>query len=427
MLRPRGFADLAGLTVGVWGVGREGTAACARLRDVAGTLVLVDDTADPIRGVIATDAGGLDALLACDVVLKSPGISKRRPEIARLAAADVGVTSALNLWMWEVDRSRVIAVTGTKGKSTTTELTAFLLRAAGLDARSAGNIGQPPYEPGWPAPEWTVLEVSSFQAADIEAAPGVIVVTSLGVDHLDWHGTVDDYWREKLSLTRTVGDHVTVLADDATLLTQRDQIGGDVTVATVDPADVALADDLSLLGRHNASNVAVAVCAASLVARDADLRSSAHRHRAEFSPLPGRLTLVRELDGVRFVDDGLATSVTPTLAALEVVGDDPVALICGGFDRGVDYTALADALSRRTSPTTVVTLGPAGTRIAAALAAHPTVHVTSAADLTDAVARARTSLEGRGVVLLSPAAPSFDAYENWEARSADFARIVAAL
>jgi UDP-N-acetylmuramoylalanine--D-glutamate ligase len=423
VLRPRGFADLADLTVGIWGVGREGTAALNRIRDVAAVVHLVDDTPDPSRGIVATDSGGLDLLSASDVVLKSPGISKRRPEMATLSASDICVTSALNLWMWETDRSHVIAVTGTKGKSTTTSLIAFFLRSMGEDAQSAGNIGQPPYEPTWRPPTWTVLEVSSFQAADIEVAPAFVVVTSLGADHLDWHGSVEQYWSEKLALTRAVGAHRTVLANDATLLAQRHQIGGDTEVVGVTEDDVALAAELSLIGRHNASNVAVAVHAAAAV-HSGDVRAAAREYRGNFTPLPGRLTLIRDVDHVRFVDDGLATSVTPTLAALDVFRDDPLALIAGGFDRGGDYTGLAASLGQREAATTVITTGPAGGRIFAALRAHPTVRAETASDLRDAVSKARAALTGPSVVLLSPAAPSFDAYENWEARSADFARIV---
>lgn len=427
MLRPRGFADLADLTVGVWGVGVEGSATARRLAGVARSLLLVDDRADDARGVVATNAGGVDLLLSCDVVLKSPGIPRHRPEVAVLEGAGVTVTSALNVWMWETDRTRVIAVTGTKGKSTTTSLITFLLRARGQSAESAGNIGAPPYDPAFHIAEWTVLETSSFQAVDIEPAPRIVVVTSLGVDHLDWHGSPEQYWRDKLALTRAEGPHVTLLADDPALAAQVDQIGGQVD--TVGPRDDDLGVALGLLGRHNQSNVALALAAVAHATDTsvADVAATGRDQRRAFTPLPGRLTLVGTVGDVRFVDDGLATAVLPTVAALAVFETEPVALIVGGFDRGVDYGSLASAVAARPLATTVVTLGPAGTRIADALVTHPRVHVRRASDMGDAVALARDAVSGGGVVLLSPAAPSFDAYANWEERSADFTRVVAAL
>jgi UDP-N-acetylmuramoyl-L-alanine---L-glutamate ligase len=423
--RPRGFADLAGLVVGVWGVGVEGSATARRLAGLAGAVRLVDDRADAAPGVTATGAGGVELLAGCDVVLKSPGISRHRPELAVLVDAGVLVTSALNCWMGETDRSHVIGVTGTKGKSTTTELATFALRALGEDASAAGNIGLAPYDPDRPATAWTVLEISSFQAVDLEVAPAVIAITSLGVDHLDWHGTPAQYWADKLSLTRAPGDHVTLLAPDNSLLSQRDQIGGDVVVA--EPVSDDVVSELGLLGRHNARNVGLALAAVAHATRRTldDVLTTVRTHANQFTPLPGRLSLVRRIDNVTFVDDGLATSVLPTVAALEVFADAPVALIVGGSDRGVDYTALVDSLRTRHAPTCLVVMDDAGHRIGAL--ADGVVVVHTATSMADAVERAHAGVRSGGVVLLSPAAPSFSRYRNWKERSDDFRRVVGEL
>jgi UDP-N-acetylmuramoylalanine-D-glutamate ligase len=146
VFRPTGFADLAGKRVGLYGYGVEGRAAAARLRD-AGELVIVDESDTLGPEVLVASRGGLEALLSCDVVLKSPGIPRRRDDVVNLERHGVTVTSALNLWLHDVDRSRVVAVTGTKGKSTTTSLITFFLHSLGLDAQRLGNIGQPPYDP----------------------------------------------------------------------------------------------------------------------------------------------------------------------------------------------------------------------------------------------------------------------------------------
>jgi UDP-N-acetylmuramoylalanine--D-glutamate ligase len=431
VFRPTGFADLTGKRVGIFGYGVEGRATQRRLADVAGSLVLVDDAHGLSDDVLVTAEGGLDALRRCDVVLKSPGIPRRRGDVLDLERSGVVVTSALNLWLHDADRSHVVAVTGTKGKSTTTALVTFFLHCVGERALRLGNIGQPPYDPDIDTTHgWLILEVSSFQCVDIDVAPGHILVTSLGEDHVDWHGGVDAYRNDKLSLTRAEGVHQTLVPDSAPFRELAHQLGGNVSYVT--PDATSLAESLGLQGAHSHSNVAMALrCVALLTGLDpSDLHERIVAQASIFEPLPGRLTLVatESVNGasLRFIDDGLATSVLPTIAALEVFADAPLALIAGGFDRGVDYEPLASALSARSFDTVLLSIGDAGQRIGEALRRlRPDIiqeHVTT---MRTAVERARVSLPHGGVVLLSPAAPSFDLYRNWEERSADFTLMVA--
>jgi len=432
VFRPTGFADLAGRRVGIWGYGVEGQASERRLTSIA-ELVVVDD--EPGRGphVLRTHEGGLDALKTCDVVLKSPGIARRRDEVAELEAHGVVVTSALNLWLKEVDRARVIAITGTKGKSTTTGLVTFFLSSLGETAHALGNIGRPPYDPDLDLSlGWLVLEVSSFQSVDLEVAPAVVVVTSLGADHLDWHGSLTQYHADKLSVTRASGEHLTLVADSPALRDASALLGGEVRF--VAGGDEALAHQLGLVGRHNEENVAVALATTAAVTgrRLGDVRDAVRAHAKDFTPLPGRLTVVATetttRGDVRYVDDALATSPLPTRAALDVFSGEAVALIAGGFDRGVDYRPLAEALATSPALTALIVTGPAGERLASAFEAlRPATALLRVTTMHDAVRSARAALPDKGVVLLSPAAPSFDAYQNWEERSQDFRRVVAEL
>ncbi len=431
MFRPTGFADLAGKRVGVFGYGVEGRATVRRLRGVS-ELVVVDDASGLGPEVLVTKEGGLDALLRCDVVLKSPGIPRRRADVLDLELHGVAVTSALNLWLQETDRARVVALTGTKGKSTTTALVTFFLHCMGEDALRLGNIGQPPYDPALDTSKgWLVLEVSSFQCVDLEVAPSVVVVTSLGADHLDWHGSLEKYRDDKLSLTRADGAHRTLVPDNATFHQIQDQLGGELRYVESDTTHLAAA--LGLIGAHNSANVALALAAVESLTGIAvdDAREAAKKESFRFEPLRSRLTLVAKetVNGatLRYVDDGLATSVLPTVAALEAFVDDPLALIAGGFDRGVDYDELADALAARHQPTTLITMGDAGQRLGAALAPRSALTQHRAEDMLEAVQLARASLAHGGVVLLSPAAPSFDHYRNWEERSDDFTSVVRSL
>lgn len=432
MFRPTGFADLAGRRVGIFGFGVEGRATAARLGGRA-DLIIVDDAEGHGDHVLVTDRGGLEALATCDVVLKSPGIPRRRADVLELEREGVTVTSALNLWLHDTDLDRVVAVTGTKGKSTTTSLITFFLTCLGQPAQRLGNIGQPPYDPSVDTSAgWLVLEVSSFQVVDLDLAPRVVVVTSLGEDHLDWHGSLEQYRHDKLSLTRAPGEHVTLVADNPTLREHESQIGGALRYVARDTTSLATA--LGLIGEHNDANVALALAAAAtLTGESPDAVGAAVRQRAsQFTPLRGRLTLVAsESVGsltLRYVDDGLATSVLPALAALEVFAGDPVSLIAGGFDRGVDYAGLAEALVARSASTTLITMGNAGARLSDEVRQrrHDLVQ-HSASSMLEAVQLARTSLPTGGVVLLSPAAPSFDRYHNWEERSDDFTNVVRSL
>jgi UDP-N-acetylmuramoylalanine--D-glutamate ligase len=416
--------------VGIFGYGVEGRATLARVYDIAASVVIVDDATDVAPGVLVNGDGGHEALLTCDVVFKSPGIPRHRADVLDLEAHGVTVCSALNLWFHDADRERVVAITGTKGKSTTTALVTYFLECLGEPAQRLGNIGQPPYDPDVDTSRgWLVLEVSSFQCVDLEIAPALIVVTSLGDDHIDWHGSVEKYRDDKLSLTRHEGSHRTLVPDNATFHEVSHQLGGEVTFVAPDESNLASA--LGLLGAHSDSNVALALAAVSaLTGRPVEeIRSLVLETSASFVPLSGRLTLVasdRLGDAtLRYVDDGLATSVLPAVAALEVFALEPVALIAGGFDRGVDYHALARAVVARTPATMLLTMGDAGHRVADLVRElSPKLEQATFDSMDDAVRMARNFLSGGGVVLLSPGAPSFDRYKNWEERSHDFTRAV---
>jgi UDP-N-acetylmuramoylalanine--D-glutamate ligase len=429
VFRPTGFADLAGRRVGIFGYGVEGRATRHRLVGVTDAVVVVDD-ADVDVDVIVTSDGGREALLECDVVLKSPGIARRRADVLDLEAHGVTVTSSLNLWLHDIDRSRVVAITGTKGKSTTTALTTFFLQCLGEEAHRLGNFGQPPYDPHLDVSNgWLILEVSSFQCVDIDVAPGLVVVTTLGEDHLDWHGTLEQYRSDKLSLTRAAGSHRTLVPDTPTMHDYANQIGGQVVFVAPDETDLAGA--LGLLGAHNNTNVALALEGAALVTNQSvdDVRARALESASNFEPLRGRLTSVASeiVDGetLRYVDDGLATSALPVVAALEVFANEPVALIAGGFDRGVDYTPLAQAIAARRPPTVLIVMGEAGRRIGDEVAQlSPELLQIPVTAMRDAVSEARQALGTGGVVLLSPGAPSFNLYKNWEERSEDFTSTV---
>jgi UDP-N-acetylmuramoylalanine--D-glutamate ligase len=432
------WSELLGRRVGVWGLGVEGQAARRKLNSLGVEPVLVDDRADTtgIPGALSSVDGGLAELARCEVVVKSPGISRYRAEVGQLEAAGVAVVGGLGLWLEEADRDRVILVTGTKGKSTTVSIMGHLLKAFGEPCFVGGNLGHPPFDPERPAGDgWSIIEVSSFQATDLWSATAVVGVTSLSPDHLDWHGSEQRYVADKLSLCRLPGAQLTVAAGNSVGLRQhRELLGPRVHWVAPPPDDTGAGgkrwvDELNLLGTHNRVNALVAAACLDAAgfarASDADALAEA---AAGFSPLPSRLQVVGRAGGVVFVDDSLSTNVLPTIAALAAFPDRPVALLAGGWDRGIDYGPLADHLRDRTVPTLVLLLPDNGARIGAAVrAAGPMsapLDVRPVTDVEEGVRIGADWARPSGVVLLSPAAPSFGRFADYQARSAAFGAAV---
>jgi UDP-N-acetylmuramoylalanine-D-glutamate ligase len=259
--RPKlSWSDLAGARVGVWGLRAEGHASVRKLHSLGAEPVLVDDHPDS-PDVLATGEGGLAALESCDAVVKTPGVSRYRPEVGRLSGRGIPVVGGLGLWLAEADLRRVLCVTGTKGKSTTTFLTGHLLTGLGYQCLVGGNIGVVPYDPAEPADlDYWVIEVSSYQATDLPCTPPVTAVTALHPDHLDWHGGVERYYRDKLSMCTQPGADLTVANGDSDLLRQHADLLGP-RVEWVSQEDEPGADwmtPLGLLGRHNRRNALIA-------------------------------------------------------------------------------------------------------------------------------------------------------------------------
>lgn len=432
------WSDVAGRAVGVFGLGREGEANLRACRARGIEPVLVDDcpptTGRYGREVIATADGGLDALLGCDVVVKTPGISRYGPSVAALEAKGIPVVGGLGLWLREVDLSRVVCITGTKGKSTTTAIAGHLLRGLGRRVLVGGNIGVPPFDPavGQDYDYW-VIEVSSYQATDVAVAPPVIGVTALHADHLPWHhDDPETYYRDKLSLCTQPGADLVVANGDSPLLRQHSSLLGahvEWTGADDDPG-AGWMEPLHLLGRHNRRNALIArrlmvALGVGEAEDDAALRAAADG----FAGLDSRLQVIGDVQGVAFVDDSLSTNVLPALAAVEAFPTRRVALIVGGQERGIDYRPLAEGLRSRTAGVLLLTVPDNGPHIRAIVeetGPGPAVTVKDVPDLTQAVLQGFAWARPDGVVLLSPAAASFGVFRDYRHRGEVFAAAMTA-
>ena len=423
--------------VGLWGLGVEGLANLRALTSLGRHPVLVNDH-PPAGGadghpVLATADGGLAALAACGVVIKSPGISRYRDDLRQLEARGIPVVGGLGLWLQDAPRDRVLCITGTKGKSSTTAIAGHLLTRWGYRCMVGGNIGQPPWEPAQAslAYDYWVIETSSYQATDLGCSPPVVAVTSLHPDHLPWHQGVGNYYRDKLSACSQPGADLTVANGDSSLLRDRVALLGPRVewVHADDDPDADWMGPLGLLGAHSRRNALIArACLRALGVPQAGDEGALREAAAGFQPLTSRLQAIGTVAGVTFVDDSLSTNVLPTLAALDAFPGRRVALIAGGQDRGIDYAPLAAGLADRPTPTLVLTVPDSGPRIAAAIeAAHPgKAEVISCPDLDAAVQRGFAWARPDGVVLLSPAAPSFGRFRDYRDRGDAFARAMRA-
>ncbi|HEY1258817.1 MAG TPA: UDP-N-acetylmuramoyl-L-alanine--D-glutamate ligase [Stellaceae bacterium] len=429
-------AELGGKRVAIWGLGREGRAAIELLRreDPAMPLLLLDDKANARAPGDAGDnftcAFGADPIAAAldriDLIVKSPGVSLYRPEIAQARAKGVKVTSLLNLWFAEPHDITTVCVTGTKGKSTTAALIAHILRGLGRRVALAGNIGVAVTAIDGAAADYAVIEMSSYQTADFDGICDIAVLTSLYPEHADWHGTLENYYRDKIHLLTRA--HCAIFGADTAAaakgLAVQFPVGDSCTVRACD-GDIF--DGGRHIGRvrnpylarpHNRSNLCLAVAVAKRLGADA---ADALAAAEDFRGLPHRQQELGTKDGLLFVDDSISTIPESTIAALAVYAGRPVTVILGGYDRGLDYGKLITALSRG-APINAVCLGVSGERLFAEMRAGGFAgSLHRAQSMEEAVAIATAATPQGGVVLLSPAAPSYGWYRDFAERGLDFA------
>ncbi len=316
------FSQLDGLRVGVWGAGREIRSFADQLarRLPAATIVLAVFDGEPPADVrealrspdvrLLTGAQAAPALSQCDIVVRSPGVSRYRPELVALSTAGIPVTTATSLWLAERGGGGVIGVTGTKGKSTTAALISHLAAAAGLRVGLAGNIGVPALDLlDHPDCDLAVVELSSYQIADLATGPQVALVTNLFREHVDWHGSEQAYRADKLRLLTLDGVRAAVLngRDERLMAALPGAADAEVSLfgvpggwqprgSAVERRGVPMLErsELPLAGEHNALNLCGAL--AALEALGVELPPLAQALR-DFRALPHRLQTVVRRDG----------------------------------------------------------------------------------------------------------------------------------
>ncbi len=399
-------------------------AAAGRLRE-AGVEVHLDASGD----VLAARAGTL---------IKSPGVPQNAPVVGAARARGIPVLGELEI-AWRLLPNEFIAVTGTNGKTTTTEWIGHVHREAALPVHVAGNVGTAlsslieSVDAG-PDPKATIVcEASSFQLEDTDSfSPEAAILLNLEPDHLDRHGTFEAYVAAKLKVFGNQGnDDIAVAPEDLEHVEDLGGCGrrvlfGDTARAELqtraghlwwDEKPFIRTDEIALPGAHNLQNAmaTAAVCLARGIAPEAVAGGL-----SSFSGVAHRLELIATQHGVVYVNDSKATNVASTIVALRSYAGG-VHLIAGGTGKNQDFTPLARLVSERC--VAVHLIGDATSDLARALA--PTrVPLYEDGDLATALANARHRAHTGEVVLLSPACASFDQYENFEARGEHFRQLV---
>jgi len=446
--------DLKGKKVLVVGLGKSGLAAALFLRrrgaqvtvsDVRSAEALAKDIPALLEEGINVEAGGHGLLTfrRQDLIVVSPGVPLDTPELAQVMAFGLPVIGELELAARFL-KGRVLAITGSNGKTTTTALTGEILKEAGFATLVGGNIGVPVVALTDESTDetWSVLEVSSFQLETTEQFhPSIAVILNITPDHLDRHGSFENYAlaKERIFAAQTPQDHVVLNADNARAAAAAQRSTAAVHWFSVESvvSPGAYVEDgwavysaerggtvervislggIPLKGQHNVENVLAAVCAARLAGAPVE---AIRRAIENFRAVEHRLEFVATINGVDYYNDSKATNVDATEKAIAAFPSG-IHLILGGKDKNSDYSTLAPLL--RTRARAIYTIGSAAAKIESHLRGVVPIH--SCETLQKAVSAAAVAARPGDVVLLAPACSSFDQFENYEHRGRVFKELV---
>jgi len=446
--------ELKGKKVLVVGLGKSGLAAALFLRrrgaqvtvsDVRSAEALAKDIPALLEEGIMVEAGGHGLLTfrRQDLIVVSPGVPLDTPELVQVRNFGLPVIGELELAARFL-KGKMLAVTGSNGKTTTTTLLGEILQAAGLPTLVGGNIGVPVVSLVDQSTDqtWSVLEVSSFQLESTEQfRPAIAVILNITPDHLDRHGSFENYARakERIFAAQTAEDCLVLNADNIPAADAASRSAARVSWFSVEHpvnqgawleqgfvvyrafTDAAIEKimplrGIPLKGAHNVENVLAAVCAARLAGAPADVIAEAIEN---FRAVEHRLEYVATLNGVEFYNDSKATNVDATAKAVASFSTG-IHLILGGKDKSSDYRQLSELLRERV--VAVYTIGSAAAKIESHLRGVVSIH--SCVTLDKAVSAAATAARPGDVVLLAPACSSFDQFESYEHRGRVFKELV---
>jgi UDP-N-acetylmuramoylalanine--D-glutamate ligase len=449
--------ELNGKRVLVVGLGKSGVAAAHFLQQRGARVTVSDSKAEAqlrseIPGllengiVVETGGHGERTFRDQELIVISPGVPYDVPQLVQARQLGVPVIGEVELGSRFL-QGKIVAITGSNGKTTTTTLTGEILEHGGKEVLVGGNIGRPviAMAPESKPETWNVLEISSFQLETIEKfRPHIAAILNITADHLDRHRSMETYIAAKARVfeNQSQEDFAVLNADDAVCAElgkklKRPRVawftrkhndlesgafvrGGKIFVRNVaKEAEIMPVSEIPLKGAHNLENVLAAACMAALAGCAPERIREAVR---DFKAVEHRLEFVATIHGVQYYNDSKATNVDATIKAIESFPSN-LHLVLGGKDKGSDYTVLKDLLRERVKR--VYTIGAAAEKIESQIAGAVPIEPTGT--LEAAVRRAAELAQPGDIVVLAPACASFDQFENYEHRGRVFKQAVAAI
>lgn len=430
--------NFSGKNIAVVGFGIEGKDAINYILSQGAYVTLLDkkpETDLDFTGIdkekikIKTGDGYLNDLSGYEYIVRSPGVYRYIPELAAYEKDGGIVTSAIKIF-FENCPAKIIGVTGTKGKGTTSTLIYNLLKDDGWDVYLSGNIGKPYLEllPTLDENSWVVMEMSSFQLIDMTASPHISVVLNVTSDHMDWHKDLEEYVNAKKNIVRyqNNGDYALINEEYGSSKDFAKEAKGKVIFFSKEKLDPAYKENLLLKGEHNLENIAAAVAVAEVLDMD---KEKIIKVVSDFKGLEHRLELVGVIGGVTFYNDSFATGPQPTIAAIKSFRE-PETLILGGSDKGLDYSELGELISNKENVKKVILIGTTGKKIGSFIHKNDLqfeICNLKFATMKEIVDKAFKMSEKGSVVILSPASASFDMFKNYKDRGEQFKKAVKSL
>jgi len=371
------------------------------------------------------DKDYLNDLNNFDIIVRSPGVYRFKPEITQAEKKGVKITSAVKIFFEECS-AKIIGVTGTKGKGTTSTLIYELLIAGGHDVYLAGNIGKPMLELLSVVNEksYVILEMSSFQLIDMDVSPNIAVVLNITEDHMDWHKDHEEYINAKKNIVahQKSDDFALINEEYETPKSFTKVATGKVVYFSKQKLEEKYKKDLLLRGEHNLENIAAAVGVAKVVGIEENIILKTVK---SFKGLEHRLELVGTVNGVTFYNDSFATGPQPTIAAINSFTEDET-LILGGSDKGLSFDELRKVIEEKHNVKNLILIGDIGEKIGANIFGKNIVNLGKTS-MIRIIEKAIEITPKGGVVILSPAAASFDMFKNYKDRGNQFKEAVLSL
>ena len=391
----------------------------------------------------------LSRLNGFDIVFRSPSVLPTREELVTAANKGAIITSEIEMVL-KLAPCKIIGVTGTEGKTTTTSIIYEILKSSGKNCFLGGNIGKPIFTEikNMKPEDIVVLELSSFQLMEMEVSPDISVVTNMYPDHLNIHSSYEEYQQAKKNIFLHQNENGVVILNYDNEITRKfaDEVKSnlvyfsslqklkngyvydrkDETIkryANGKSENILKKQEIKLRGIHNYENICAALAAtASIVDEKSQIKAI-----KEFNGVEHRLEFVRELNGVKYYNDSIGTSPASTIAGLNAF-DENIILLAGGSDKGLDYTEIGETIAKKVR--VLLLTGPAAekienaTKLAMNKAGKETVEIIHCKDLQEAVSTANEKAKSGEIVLMSPASASFDAFKNFIERGIKFKEFV---